>query len=125
MIVFRNLKGTTAGNEFGHSPVRTTIDQIRHPLHGRNQGEHLKSMISIDGLLKKMGSDSGEVVHQSLGIFENIMIDSLQSVTIDLFPILAGNQKGIVYISITMRLIGGKRTISTETKADSFNGMIG
>jgi hypothetical protein len=82
-------------------------------------------MISIDGLLKKMGSDSGEVVHQSLGIFENIMIDSLQSVTIDLFPILAGNQKGIVYISITMRLIGGKRTISTETKADSFNGMIG
>ena len=26
MIVLRNLKGTTAGNEFGHSPVRTTID---------------------------------------------------------------------------------------------------
>ena len=122
---FRNLKGTPARNEFGHTPVRIAFPEKGFTIHCRNQDKSLKSVLPIDGLPPEMSSNAGEIFHQTLWVFENLGIDSLQSVAIGLLSVPAKNQEGIVHVSISMRFKGGKRSINSETTADSFNGMIG
>ena len=125
VVIFRNLKGTPARNEFGHPPVRIAFPEKGFTIHCRNQDKSLKSVLPIDGLPPEMSGNAGEIFHQTLWVFENLGIDSLQSVAIGLLSVPAKNQEGIVHVSISMRFKGGKRSINSETTADSFNGMIG
>ena len=48
-----------------------------------------------------MTGDSGKIIHQTFRVFENLVIDPLQSVTVQQVSVFAKQQKGIIHVAVS------------------------
>ena len=46
----------------------------------------------------------GKIIHQPFRILENLVVDPLESVTVQIVPVFAKQQEGIVDVAIAVRL---------------------
>jgi hypothetical protein len=63
----------------------------------------------------------GEVIHQPFRVFENLVIDPLQSVSVRRVPVFAKQQKGIIHVAVSMNLRRTDATFQLKLSANFVN----
>ena len=63
----------------------------------------------------------GKIIHQTFRVFENLVVDPLQSVTIQSIPVFTEQKEGIVDVPVAVSLGRSDMTIQLELHANFVN----
>ena len=103
--ILRHLKGSAPVHKLRDPPIiaiRVLVE--RTAVLGRNHAKALPFCFFISHLAMQMTGNPGKVIHQTFRILENLVVDPLKSVTVQIVPVLAKQQEGIVDIAVSVCL---------------------
>ena len=88
---------------------------------GRNHAEGLPSRFFFRHLGMQMTGYPGKIIHQTFRVFENLVVDPLQSVAVQRIPVFTIEQKGIVGVPVAVCLGRSDLAIQLELHANLLN----